>query len=41
MYGDNKMVQIHVLFNDPKKLFFVYIQNRKKYMITKLSKINY
>jgi hypothetical protein len=26
MYVDNKMVQIHILFNEPKKLLFAYIQ---------------
>jgi hypothetical protein len=32
MYLNNKMVEIHNLFNKPKKLFFTYIQNRKEYL---------
>jgi hypothetical protein len=27
MYLGHFIVQIHILFNEPKKLFFAYIQN--------------
>jgi hypothetical protein len=36
MYLDNKMVHIHILFNELIKLFFVYIQNRMKYESTRV-----